>query len=148
MVTVELVVGRGVGGAGLLQVLGVGLECALEVITLFLIVGEPVLTPSVVTILIGQSASFFCSAIGNPLPQITWYRGTNQITAAMPRVTITGSTLTISGIVIEDRGLYTCRAVFPAGITEAQAFLNILSKPLHKGCHRYLVAAIYHSYNV
>ena len=90
--------------------------------------GEPTLTPSVVTVPIGQSASFFCSAIGNPLPQITWYRGTNQITGASPRVTITGSTLTLSQIVLEDRGYYTCRAVFPSGNTEARAFLNILSE--------------------
>lgn len=97
-------------------------------VTRFCLAGEPNLTPSVATVPVGQSASFFCSAVGSPLPQITWYRGTNQLTASTARVTITGSTLTITGIVIEDRGHYTCRAVFTLGTTEAQAFLNILSK--------------------
>ena len=81
-----------------------------------------------VTAPIGQSASFFCSAVGSPLPQIAWFRGDSQLTAGTERVSITGSTLTISRIVVEDRGYYTCRAVFPSGTTEARAFLNILSK--------------------
>ncbi len=85
------------------------------------------MTPSVVTAPIGQSASFFCSAVGSPLPQIMWFRGDDELTAEMDRVSITGSTLTISRIVIEDRGYFTCRAVFPSGTTEARAFLNILS---------------------
>lgn len=80
------------------------------------------------TIPVGQSASFFCSAVGNPLPEIEWYRGEDRLTAATPRVSITGSTLSISQIVIEDRDYYTCRAVFPSGTTEARAFLNILSE--------------------
>ena len=86
------------------------------------------MTPSVVTVPIGQSASFFCSAVGSPLPEIRWFRGEEELMAGTERVTITGSTLTLSAIVIEDRGYYTCRALFPSGTTEARAFLNILSK--------------------
>lgn len=66
--------------------------------------------------------------MGSPLPQITWYRESRQLTTSTPRVTLTGATLSIAGIVIEDRGYYTCRAVFPSGTTEARAFLNILSE--------------------
>lgn len=96
-----------------------------------LFVGVPTLTPSVITVPIGQSASFSCSAVGDPLPQITWYRETNQITNTTSRVTITGSTFTLSDIAREDRGYYTCRAVFQTGFTEARAFLNILRKSEH-----------------
>lgn len=105
-----------------------GVTTKMSVNCFLISAGEPTLTPSVVTIPVGQSASFFCSAIGSPLPQIIWYKGSDQLTSATPRVSIVGSTFTISGIVVGDRGFYTCRAVFSSGTTEAQAFLNILSE--------------------
>ena len=85
------------------------------------------ISPSAVTVDGGNSAMFTCSAIGNPPPQITWYRGTNQITeTTSPRVTITENTLTISDISLNDEDYYTCRAVFAVGETESQAILDVL----------------------
>ena len=55
----------------------------------------------------------------------------SELTAETERVSITGSTLTISRIVLEDRGYYACRALFPSGTTEARAFLNILNRLFH-----------------
>ena len=89
----------------------------------------PVITPNIVTVETGESATFSCSAEGDPAPIITWYRGTNQINATMmPRVTITGMSLTISSITLSDEDYYICRAVFAASETESQAFLNIICK--------------------
>ena len=88
--------------------------------------GVPVVTPSAVTVEGGGAAMFTCSAAGNPPPQITWYRGSNQITEmTSPRVTLTENTLTISDISLNDEDYYTCRAVFAVGETESRAILDV-----------------------
>lgn len=97
---------------------------------IFFIVGVPVITPSIVTVATGESATFSCSAEGDPAPQITWYRGsTNQINVTtLPRVIVTGVSLMISSITLSDEDYYTCRAVFETTETESQAFLNVICK--------------------
>ncbi len=87
-------------------------------------------SPEAVTVEEGQSVTFTCTAAGDPAPQITWYRGANQITdALLPRVTLTESTLTISSISLSDEDYYTCRALFAEGeTTQSKAILDVLCK--------------------
>ena len=90
--------------------------------------GIPTITPNITTVSRGQSASFVCQAQGNPPPTITWFKSTNQITADTPRVVLSPNRLTITNATLEDDGYYTCRAVFPRGMTEAQAYLDVMCK--------------------
>ena len=96
--------------------------------------GLPTITPNLTTVSRGQSGSFVCQALGDPLPTITWFKAANQITADTPRVVLSASRLTITNVTLEDDGYYTCRAVFPRGTTEAQAFLDVRCK-----CYEVLV---------
>lgn len=96
--------------------------------------GLPTITPNLTTISRGQSGSFVCQAVGDPPPTITWFKAANQITADTPRVVLSASRLTITNVTLEDDGYYTCRAVFPRGTTEAQAFLDVRCK-----CYEVLV---------
>ena len=90
--------------------------------------GLPTITPNITTVSRGQSASFVCQAQGNPPPTITWFKSTNQITVDTPRVVLSPNRLTITNATLEDDGYYTCRAVFPQGTTEAQAYLDVMCK--------------------
>ena len=90
--------------------------------------GIPNITPNSTTITHGQSGSFVCQALGDPLPAITWFKACNQITVDTPRVVLSAGRLTITNVTLEDDGYYTCRAVFPRGTTEAQAFLDVMCK--------------------
>ena len=96
--------------------------------------GLPTITPNLTTVSRGQSGSFVCQALGDPPPTITWFKAANQITADTPRVVLSASRLTITNVTLEDDGYYTCRAVFPRGTTEAQAFLDVRCK-----CYEVLV---------
>ena len=94
-------------------------------IVVFLYTGVPTIVPSTVTVDSGQSVTLLCSARENPAPTFSWFRGETELLDSDPRLSITGGTLTISGIVVDDRGYYTCRANFTAGTTEAQAYISV-----------------------
>ena len=78
--------------------------------------------------ILGSSVTFTCMAVGDPPPQITWRRGTNEITDDTAGVVLTSDSITISAITLEDEGSYTCVAVFPAGNTTTQAYLDVLGE--------------------
>ncbi len=84
------------------------------------------ITPSSDSVPLGQLAIFSCSAEGNPPPEITWFKSTNQITDETPGVHVEGGVVTISSVSLEDEGVYVCQAVFTAGITSAEASLDVL----------------------
>ena len=88
----------------------------------------PTVVPSTVTVDSGQSVTLLCSARGNPAPTFSWFKGETQLLDSDPRLSITGGTLTISGIAVDDRGYYTCRATFAAGTTEARAYISVRCK--------------------
>ena len=92
------------------------------------IAGVPTITPSTVVINSGQSLTLLCSAIGNTAPMFTWFKDETQLLDSDPRLSVSGETLMISNIVIEDRGFYTCRANFSVGFTESQAYVSVRCK--------------------
>jgi hypothetical protein len=94
-------------------------------LTIVSFTGVPTVVPSTVTVDSGQSVTLLCSASGNPAPTFSWFKGETQLLNSDPRLSITGGTLTISGIVVDDRGYYTCRATFSAGTTEARAYVSV-----------------------
>ena len=85
----------------------------------------PTIVPSTVTVDSGQSVTLLCSARGIPAPMFSWFKGDVQLLDSDPRLSITGGTLRIRDVVVDDRGYYTCRANFPAGTTEAQAYVSV-----------------------
>jgi hypothetical protein len=67
----------------------------------------------------GKKVRLHCQFQGEPLPTITWYRNESVLLPTADRLDITtepaSSVLEISQIVLEDTGIYTCRAVNEAG---------------------------------
>ena len=65
----------------------------------------------------GDTASFTCQAIGEPVPTISWYfngaypnGATHTISETSVNTTIINSTLTIMSVESSDVGTYTCNA--------------------------------------
>ena len=70
--------------------------------------------------------TLLCSARGIPAPTFSWFKGQTQLLDGDPRLSVSGGTLRISDIVVDDRGYYTCRADFTVGErTESQAFISV-----------------------
>lgn len=67
----------------------------------------------------GKKVRLHCQFQGEPEPTITWYRNENVLLPTADRLDITiepgSSVLEISQVVLEDTGMYTCRAVNEAG---------------------------------
>ena len=100
-------------------------------LTIILYPGMPTIVPSTVTVDSGQSVTLLCSARGIPAPMFSWFKGDVQLLDSDPRLSITGGTLRIRDVVVDDRGYYTCRANFPAGTTEAQAYVSVRCKLMY-----------------
>jgi hypothetical protein len=67
----------------------------------------------------GKKVRLHCQFQGEPQPTITWYRNESVLLPTADRLDITteptSSVLEISQIVLDDTGIYTCRAVNEAG---------------------------------
>lgn len=67
----------------------------------------------------GKKVRLHCQFQGEPQPTITWYRNESVLLPTADRLGITteptSSVLEISQVVLEDTGIYTCRAVNEAG---------------------------------
>lgn len=67
----------------------------------------------------GKKVRLHCQFQGEPQPTITWYRNESVLLPGADRLDITteptSSVLEISQVVLEDTGIYTCRAVNEAG---------------------------------
>ena len=55
----------------------------------------------------GDSASISCPILGNPLPNITWYKGNDTSSGTIIN---TNGTLNFPQIMLDDSGWYTCFA--------------------------------------
>nr|XP_050864341.1 cell adhesion molecule Dscam2-like isoform X5 [Vespula vulgaris] len=87
------------------------------------------LTPQQVTVDLGKDAEFQCSVTGRPLPVISWAKdGLPVREGSSGRTKITengGSTLHISSIVRDDKGMYQCFAKNDYEMVQATAELRL-----------------------
>jgi len=75
------------------------------------------------TIVQGQNGELRCITSGNPVPTITWQKVGGDL--APLRHKTNGDTLFIENAIIEDRGLYVCRADNREGSAQSSAIVEI-----------------------
>ena len=80
---------------------------------------------SSVTAIEGNDVLLNCSAVGNPTPRVTWWRGTEELLGVLSN----GSIL-LSSVQTNNEGNYTCRAANSLGLIEATLSLIIQGESL------------------
>lgn len=90
----------------------------------------PTITPSSIAVVLSQSATFACAVEGTAPLQLQWLRGASRLVVEEEgsRVQLTNGSLSISSVEREDEGSYTCRAVFAGGVTQSEAYLDVLGE--------------------
>ena len=73
----------------------------------------------------GQTASFSCSATGDPLPLIKWFKSQDSISNDSHFSVLPNGTLLINNVSEQDSGWFTCRATNDAGTKEERAYLLV-----------------------
>ena len=95
-----------------------------------------VVSPATLTVNEGGSASFQCSASGNPKPAIAWSKVDNQ--SEISQSAVSGGKLQLKHVTGNDSGLYQCSATNILGKDQAAAQLvvnGMLSSSLHIYLH-------------
>ena len=80
------------------------------------------------TIAMGQTASFSCSATGDPVPLIKWYKSQDPIGNDLHFSVLPNGTLVIINVSEQDSGWFTCRATNDAGTGEKRAYLLVAGR--------------------
>ncbi|XP_060036127.1 cell adhesion molecule-related/down-regulated by oncogenes isoform X2 [Erinaceus europaeus] len=80
------------------------------------------------TVSLGATAQFICDVHGNPAPNRTWFHNAQPIHPS-PRHLTTGNSLKISGVTLEDSGLYQCVADNGIGSVQSTGRLDIKEVP-------------------
>ncbi|XP_072142441.1 uncharacterized protein [Dermacentor andersoni] len=85
-----------------------------------------------VNVLVNEDACFTCQFTGKPTPEITWYKGGQEIFDS-PRADIetslASSTLNLKQVRLEDKGKIECQALNNAGLKTTSAKLTVLAPP-------------------
>ncbi|XP_049270135.1 titin-like [Rhipicephalus sanguineus] len=85
-----------------------------------------------VNVLVDNDACFTCQFTGKPTPEITWYKGGQELFES-PRADIdtslASSTLTLKQVRLEDKGKIECQALNNAGLKTTSAKLTVLAPP-------------------
>ncbi|XP_030076555.1 cell adhesion molecule-related/down-regulated by oncogenes [Microcaecilia unicolor] len=76
----------------------------------------------------GDSVQFTCEAHGTPSPVLTWYHNAVLVVPS-PRHVMSGSRLRITGVTLEDPGLYQCIAGNVVGYAQSTGRLQVI--PAH-----------------
>ncbi|XP_072930563.1 peroxidasin [Epargyreus clarus] len=85
-----------------------------------------IIVPKDLTVTIGDTAQFTCTARGVPKPTMTWYRNTMALPAGDNIIfRDDNQNLTIIEVTQDDAGLYHCRAENSEGLTEISAILKV-----------------------
>jgi hypothetical protein len=88
-----------------------------------------------------KSTRFTCTVIGNPIPEISWYKNEQELHASEKyTMTIfeTTATLEITKVKEEDVAMYSCRASNPAGVATSTVNLVIFGSSII-GCEIFLI---------
>ena len=80
-------------------------------------------TPPYQSVDVGASLKFRCAASGYPRPSISWMRGKDR--AFPKRAEISGGTLRINNVQLEDEGDYHCTVENSGGETTRKAVLYV-----------------------
>ena len=89
-------------------------------------------SPTNQTIPKGQSASFPCSATGDPAPSIKWHRSGDLINNDAHFIILPNGTLLVNSVTEHDSGWFACSATNEAGTREAKAYLLVAGKEIVK----------------
>ena len=77
----------------------------------------------------GETLQLSCSYSASPSPDIHWNRSDTRLNDSYPRITIdtntTTTTLTKTGILASEGGLYTCYAMNEVGIDSATTNVSV-----------------------
>ena len=85
-----------------------------------------VVSPATLTVNEGGSASFQCSASGNPEPAIVWSKVDNE--TEITQSAVSGGTLQLKHVTGNNSGLYQCSATNILGKNQAAAKLVVTCK--------------------
>lgn len=105
-----------------------------------IVLAPPTVTPVIqagdifLTVVVGDNVTMTCTASGDPALTQSWTR--NGVGVAGPRfqVSADGSDLTVSDIILEDEGMYTCHASNIAGTDTDTVTLDVIGES-HGGSH-------------
>ncbi|XP_038047943.1 roundabout homolog 1-like isoform X2 [Patiria miniata] len=85
--------------------------------------------PSNQTLIVGTVALLTCETAGHPAPSVRWTKNGAPLQASDARFTVldTGR-LQISGLFLEDSGMYSCIATNSSGQTSWRAYLRVIER--------------------
>lgn len=87
-------------------------------------------SPKNQTIPKGQTATFPCSATGDPTPSISWYKSNSPVNTGANFVILSNGTLLVTRVTQLNSGWFTCQAENQAGTREVKAFLLVADFPV------------------
>jgi len=93
--------------------------------------GESISTPEVTvspvtqTVTENQTATFYCSASGNPEPVVSWMKVGGSLAKERAKINENGGSLEIRSTTYNDSGKYNCTAVSVLGKDSKEATLVI-----------------------
>lgn len=105
-------------------------------------------TLSDIDVLVGNDASFDCQFTGKPTPEITWYKGGQEIFESQRadiETSLASSTLRLKQVRLEDKGKIQCQALNNAGLKTTSAKLTVLAPPKITGSPTYKDGLIFDS---
>ncbi|KAK8777263.1 hypothetical protein V5799_029392 [Amblyomma americanum] len=85
-----------------------------------------------VDVLVDHDASFTCQFTGKPTPEITWYKGGQEVFESQRadiETSLASSTLLLRQVRLEDKGKIQCQALNNAGLKTTTAKLTVLAPP-------------------
>ena len=92
----------------------------------------------------GQTAWFPCSATGDPLPSIKWFKSQDSISNDLHFSVLSNGTLVIDSVSEQDSGWFTCRATNDAGREEKKAYLLVAGmQKLVIRAHQNMLGAVF-----
>lgn len=90
--------------------------------------------PTVSSVVVNHTASFFCQIEGDPMPVITWQKNGQELLGDSERIFISedGRNLTIDKADLLDTARYTCIARNEAGEMDKSFILEVQGKKVEK----------------
>lgn len=83
-----------------------------------------------VTVIVSNPVQLGCEVSGNPVPEITWRRGPEDITYNEGFYKLPNGALRIESVSVEDTGMYECLAMSSAGSASKTVMLTVQGESL------------------